>query len=71
MLSLSVLLSKHDHNTITRDFQEEGLIETLAKIIKIEPDVFEAITYGTNGKRNIELAFNSFAKLFESHRNQR
>lgn len=67
MLSLSVLLSKFDHESIKMLYGEEEFVEIIARYIKEEKDLFEAITYGTNGKWNIEVAFKAFKKMFNEN----
>ncbi len=65
MLSFSVLLSKYDYELIKKVYVEDSLLEPLAEFIGSEPDVFPAITYGTNGKWNMEIAFKAFKKFLD------
>lgn len=66
MLTMSVLLTKYDHIKLTKICNHESLVEPLAKLIDSEKDLFEAITYGTNGKWNLHIGFSSFKKLLEN-----
>jgi hypothetical protein len=66
MLSLSVLLSKYDHELIKAKYSEDSLIPEIAKLIQNEENLFGALTYGTNAKWNIDIAFKSFRQLFSS-----
>jgi len=65
MLTLSVLLTNYEHQTISLFWEEYGLIEPIAQFIKEEENLFEAITYGTNSKWNIEIAFKAFKKFLD------
>ncbi len=65
MLSLSVLLSKYDYTFIQLQFQPGEFINSFADFLESEEELFMALTYGTNSKRNMELAFNKFKDFFQ------
>ena len=67
MLSFSVLLSRFENNRITTSCAFEGLVERLAHFIKNEENIFPAITYGTNGKWNLGIAFNGFKNFLNQN----
>ncbi|MGN7706905.1 DUF262 domain-containing protein [Chryseobacterium sp. 22543] len=67
MLSFSVLLSKYDYSTVTMKFKYEGLLEYLADYISDNEHVFRAITWGTNGKWNLEVSFEYFGLFLTKH----
>ena len=67
MLSFSVLLSRYDNNRITSSCAFEGMVEPLAHFIKNEENIFPAITYGTNGKWNLTIAFNGFKRFLDQN----
>lgn len=63
MLTFSILLSKHDYDIISSKFDNGALLEPLANFIANEPDLFAAVTYGTNVKSKMELSFRAFNKF--------
>lgn len=63
MLSFSVLLSRYNHETVTSKFNQNELLAPLAELITDNEEVFQAITWGTNGKWNISVCFNYFGKF--------
>lgn len=69
MLCFSVLLSKYDTDFLKTQFEFSSLVERLADFIVAEPNLFGAITYGTNAKSNIELSFKSFKSFFDRNLN--
>lgn len=60
MLVFTVLLSKYEYTSISTKLGFSSLVKPLAEFISIEQDVFRAITWGTNGKWNIETGFKAF-----------
>jgi len=69
MLSFSVLLSKYEHAIVKSSVEENGLTVDLANLIESHSDLFNAITYGTNGKWNLEIAFSTFSELLKKRLN--
>lgn len=68
MLTISVLLTKYDYATIQSNFEENCLIDPLAQIIDQNSDFFSAITWSTNAKWNIKVAFDVLKRdLFDKH----
>jgi len=67
MLTLSVLLTKFDSSEIKESINEGGLLEPLADFIENEERLFDAMTWGTNGKWNIEKGFTSFKKFLDNN----
>lgn len=66
MLTFTVLLAKLDLDLTNLDITHGRLVHDLANFIKEEDLLFEAITYGTNSKWNIDLGFKSFAKFLKT-----
>ena len=56
MLCLSVLLSFHSYEEITQRLEPRSLIKPMNKLIEGNKDFYNAITYTTNSKTNIETA---------------
>lgn len=67
MLCFSVLLSRYSHDKITSSCAFEGLIEPLAHFIAKEENIFPAITYGTNSKWNMSIAFEGFKAFLDQN----
>jgi len=67
MLTLSVLLTKFDSERTTELNEENSLLEPLAEFIENEERLFDAMTYGTNGKWNIEKGFTSLWKFLDEN----
>jgi hypothetical protein len=63
MLTLSVLLSKYEAGKIIELNEKNSLLEPLAHFIQSEDSLFDVMTYGTNGKSNIETGFISLRKF--------
>jgi hypothetical protein len=67
MLTFTVLLSKYRHDEIVNAVSEDALLEPLAYFIASESYLFEAITYGTNAKYNIEFGFKAFKNFLNKN----
>ncbi len=67
MLAFSVLLTNYKFDDISKFNQEGSLLNPLAQFIEEEEKLFEAITWGTNGKWNIEKAFTSLEKFLNQN----
>ena len=67
MLTLSVLLTKYDSAKIIELNEEGSLLVPLAEFIENEEDLFEAMSWGTNGKWNIEKGFTSLWKFLDEN----
>lgn len=67
MLTLSVLFSKYEADTIIELNEENSLLEPLANFIESEDRLFDAMTWGTNGKWNIEKGFTSLWKFLDEN----
>jgi len=67
MLTLSVLLTKFDSASIIELNTENSLLVPLAKFIESEDRLFDALSWGTNGKWNIEKGFISFKKFLDDN----
>ena len=67
MLTLSVLLSKYEADSIIELNEENSLLVPLANFIESEDKMFDAMTYGTNGKWNIEKGFTSLRKFLDQN----
>lgn len=65
MLTFSVLLAKLNLDLDPFTSDSYTFVKKLADFIKEEDQLFEAITYGTNGKWNIDLGFKSFDKFIK------
>jgi hypothetical protein len=66
MLTLSVLLSSENTSNLQLRFEGGALASSFADYIASEEELFMALTYGTNGKFNIELAFKKFREFFDT-----
>lgn len=69
MLSFSVLLSKSEPSMVRAGIEEGALTPKLASFIESDNNLYSAITYGTNGKSNIEIAFNAFDLFLNQYLN--
>lgn len=67
MLVISLLLTKYDHNYIKSKLEFNSLIKPLAIYISNSPELFQAISWGTNGKWNIETGYRYFNDFFKLH----
>jgi uncharacterized protein with ParB-like and HNH nuclease domain len=67
MLTLSVLLTKFDSAKTIELNVENSLLVPLAEFIENEDRLFDAMTYGTNGKWNIEKGFNSLRNFLDEN----
>lgn len=67
MLTLSVLLTKYDTDKIVNEISPGSLVAPLADFIENEDRLFDAMTYGTNGKWNIEKGFKSLLKFLDQN----
>lgn len=65
MLTMSVLLTQYDFEIIKSKIAFRGLLEPLADFIESEDRLFDAMTWGTSNKWNIEHGFRSFSKFLE------
>ncbi len=63
----SVLLSKIDHNLIKSNFKRKKLIHPLANELKLDEDYYDAISYRTNDRAPLSLAFQTTQKLIEEN----
>jgi hypothetical protein len=67
MLTLSVLLTKFDSERTIELNEENSLLVPLAEFIENEERLFDAMTWGTNGKWNIEKGFTSLWKFLDKN----
>lgn len=67
MLTISVLLSNYDSARLLEMNENDSLIELLADYIEEDYDFFRAMSYGTNGKWNIETGYNALTDFFENN----
>lgn len=67
MLTFSVLLSKYDYERIENMWEHVDLLEYLAEYISDNHELFRALTWGTNGKWNIETSFDYFDSFFKQY----
>lgn len=67
MLTFSVLLTKYDTGAITNFNEDNSLLVPLADFIQNEERLFDAMTWGTNGKWNIEKGFTSLRKFLDTN----
>lgn len=67
MLTMSVLLSKHNGENIIRLNPAGSLIVPLAEFIDTEEYVFQALTWSTNAKWNIEIGFTRFWRFLDEN----
>lgn len=67
MLTLSVLLTKFDSARTIELNEVNSLLVPLAEFIENEERLFDAMTYGTNGKWNIEKGFTSLWKFLDEN----
>lgn len=67
MLTLSILLTKFDFSKTMELNEENSLLVPLAKFIENEDRLFDAMTWGTNGKWNIEKGFTSLWKFLDEN----
>lgn len=67
MLTFSVLLSDYDGDKILEINRKDSLVMPLASFIESEDRLFDAITWGTNAKWNIETGFKSFKKFLDQN----
>jgi hypothetical protein len=67
LLTLTVLLTNYNTNAIVSDYNYEYLVEFIAEFIFEVDGLFEALTYGTNGKYNIEFSFKAFSQFLNEH----
>ncbi|MFH1194332.1 MAG: DUF262 domain-containing protein [bacterium] len=66
MMTLSILLSGYNPGKIVTNIEFESLVEPLAELIQSN-DLFTALTYGTNGKWNIETSFKYFKEFLDNY----
>lgn len=67
MLVLSVLLADYDKKAICEFNSKKSLLLPLAEFIENEPRLFDALTWGTNAKWNIEKALASLKTFLEKN----
>lgn len=67
MLTFSVLLVDYNFEDVIKSNRESSLVESLADFIHTEDRLFDAITWSTNSKWNIETGFKSFKKFLEQN----
>lgn len=65
-VSWSVVLSEYDYEYITKVFSPNELLQVLGQEISNNIDYFNALSYGTNGWKNIVTAFNKAKELLNS-----
>lgn len=56
-VSWSVLLADYDYNSIKKSIEKYSFIPVLGKRISTDTEYYRALSYGTNGRRNILKAF--------------
>ena len=66
-VSFSVLLSKFDPKIITDNHKQQLLVEPLARRIETDEYLFYYLSYGTNGKANLQYIFDATETLIEEH----
>ena len=66
MLTFCVLLTKYKEEDIL-NLEKNSLLIPLAEFINQEERLFEAMTWGTNAKWNIEKGFNSFKNFLDKN----
>lgn len=65
-VSISVILSEYDHSTITRLNDKGILVEPLAALIQKDVLLWGYLSYGTNGKANLQYVFKSVKELINN-----
>ena len=70
MLTFSLLFSKYENQKVIDSIGFGELMEPLINLIIDDEDLFSAITYGTNGKANIDKAFRSFNQFLKEYINE-
>lgn len=68
-VSLSVLLSQHDHDSIQASNSELQLLEPLAAAIEDDSTFLSYLSYGTNGRSNVLYTFNKVQQLISENLN--
>ena len=68
MLTVSVLLSRYNIAEVEDTIEMEGaLTEQLADYIEENEEFFNAMSWGTNGKWNIEIGFYYLKSFFDTY----
>jgi hypothetical protein len=70
MQVISVLLTKYEYRKIKELNPEGSLTEKLAHFIDKEEELFNALTWGTNGKWNIDTTYKEISDFFEININK-
>jgi hypothetical protein len=64
---ISILLAEYDFEQIQQSHQSDSLQRIIAEKIETDKKLLYYLSYGTNGKANLEYTFNAFHLLFEEH----
>lgn len=65
----SVLLADYDHNLIVNQNNDNSLTSLIAEIIEDDKQLFYYLSYGTNGKANLNYTFHILKGLFQKNIN--
>lgn len=68
-VSLSVLLSQYDHDSIQANNSELQLLEPLAAAIEDDSTFLSYLSYGTNGRSNVIYTFDKVQQLISEYLN--
>lgn len=68
-VSCSILLSQYNHIDIKVKNEPNSLAEPLAKLINEDQQLFYFLSYGTNGKVNLQYTFTAITNLLNNHLN--
>ncbi|MDR1877732.1 MAG: DUF262 domain-containing protein [Flavobacteriaceae bacterium] len=61
----SILLADYEHEKLKELNKKDSLLNLLATKIQTDKDLFNYLSYGTNGKANLLYTFNVLKELFE------
>lgn len=67
MLTISVLMTRYDFDKVEDTIEEGSLAEQLAYYIDENVEFFNAMSWGTNGKWNLETGFYYLQSFFETY----
>lgn len=66
-VSWAVLLSQYDPIKIKSNNKSNQLVQPLANILESDRDLYNYLSYGTNGKVNLQSAFTAAKELISKH----
>jgi hypothetical protein len=66
-VSLSVILSKYDSEKIRQKMELGSLTRPLAELIERDNQLYQYLSYGTNGKANLQYVFAAIEKFINEH----